>query len=114
MSLQEMTSFGFLNRAEYLELQDCQNFLWRVRFALHLAIQKMTTVCYSTVNGWSPNLPLVKECAGRTDDETFLSDRTPDHGTERDAAAIIRRSHFGQRVDQNEVGNENFILRYTY
>jgi [protein-PII] uridylyltransferase len=40
MSLQNMTSFGFLNRAEYLELQDCQNFLWRVRFALHLAIQK--------------------------------------------------------------------------
>lgn len=40
MSLQEMTSFGFLNKAEYLELQDCQNFLWRVRFALHLAIQK--------------------------------------------------------------------------
>ena len=40
MSLQEMTSFGFLNKAEYLELQDCQNFLWRVRFALHLAIHK--------------------------------------------------------------------------
>lgn len=40
MSLQEMTSFGFLNKAEYQELQECQNFLWRVRFALHLAIQK--------------------------------------------------------------------------
>ena len=40
LSLQEMTSFGFLNKSEYLELQDCQNYLWRVRFALHLAIQK--------------------------------------------------------------------------
>lgn len=39
-TLYEMTSFGFLNRAEYLELLDCQNFLWRVRFALHLAINK--------------------------------------------------------------------------
>jgi [protein-PII] uridylyltransferase len=40
LSLQEMTSFGFLNKSEYLELQDCQHFLWRVRFALHLSIQK--------------------------------------------------------------------------
>ncbi len=39
-TLYEMTSFGFLNRAEYLELLDCQNFLWRVRFVLHLEISK--------------------------------------------------------------------------
>ncbi|MGL5201446.1 MAG: [protein-PII] uridylyltransferase, partial [Aeromonas veronii] len=36
----EMTSHGFLNRAEYRELLDCQNFLWKVRFALHMAINK--------------------------------------------------------------------------
>lgn len=35
-----MTSHGFLNRAEYRELLDCQNFLWKVRFALHMAINK--------------------------------------------------------------------------
>ena len=35
-TLFEMTSHGFLNRAEYRELLDCQNFLWKVRFALHM------------------------------------------------------------------------------
>ncbi|MGL5038330.1 MAG: [protein-PII] uridylyltransferase, partial [Aeromonas sp.] len=39
-TLFEMTSHGFLNRAEYRELLDCQNFLWEVRFALHMAINK--------------------------------------------------------------------------
>jgi [protein-PII] uridylyltransferase len=39
-SLYEMTSYGFLSRSEYLELLDCQNFLWRLRFALHIAIDK--------------------------------------------------------------------------
>ena len=39
-SLYEMTSYGFLNRSEYLELLDCQNFLWRLRFALHIVIGK--------------------------------------------------------------------------
>ncbi|OSM53112.1 protein-PII uridylyltransferase, partial [Aeromonas salmonicida subsp. salmonicida] len=39
-TLFEMTSHGFLNRAEYRELLDCQNFLWKVRFALHMAINK--------------------------------------------------------------------------
>ena len=39
-TLYEMTSYGFLSRSEYLELLDCQNFLWRLRFALHIAIGK--------------------------------------------------------------------------
>ena len=39
-SLYEMTSYGFLSRSEYLELLDCQNFLWRLRFALHVVIDK--------------------------------------------------------------------------
>ena len=39
-SLYEMTSYGFLSRSEYLELLDCQNFLWRLRFALHIVIDK--------------------------------------------------------------------------
>ena len=39
-TLYEMTSHGFLNRAEYRELLDCQNFLWKVRFALHMAINR--------------------------------------------------------------------------
>ncbi|SIQ89176.1 UTP--GlnB (protein PII) uridylyltransferase, GlnD [Aeromonas sp. RU39B] len=39
-TLFEMTSHGFLNQAEYRELEDCQNFLWKVRFALHMVINK--------------------------------------------------------------------------
>ena len=39
-SLYEMTSYGFLSHSEYLELLDCQNLLWRLRFALHIAIGK--------------------------------------------------------------------------
>jgi [protein-PII] uridylyltransferase len=31
---------GFLTQAEYRELQDSQDFLWRVRFALHLLLTK--------------------------------------------------------------------------
>ncbi|MDP5290790.1 bifunctional uridylyltransferase/uridylyl-removing protein GlnD [Oceanimonas sp. CHS3-5] len=39
-TLGEMVSHGFLDQAEYDELQDCQNFLWKLRFALHTEIRR--------------------------------------------------------------------------
>ncbi len=39
-TLSEMVSHGFLSRAEYRELLDCQNFLWKLRFALHMSIHR--------------------------------------------------------------------------
>ncbi|WP_375057710.1 bifunctional uridylyltransferase/uridylyl-removing protein GlnD [Zobellella sp. DQSA1] len=39
-TLSEMVSHGFLSRAEYRELLDCQNFLWKLRFALHMVIHR--------------------------------------------------------------------------
>ncbi|MGL4269976.1 MAG: bifunctional uridylyltransferase/uridylyl-removing protein GlnD, partial [Plesiomonas sp.] len=39
-SLNEMTHFGFLSDAEYHELLECQEFLWKVRFALHLSLTR--------------------------------------------------------------------------
>ncbi|MBO1520611.1 bifunctional uridylyltransferase/uridylyl-removing protein GlnD [Oceanisphaera pacifica] len=39
-TLHEMVSHDFLSQDEYLELLDCQNFLWKLRFALHMAIHK--------------------------------------------------------------------------
>ena len=35
-SLHEMVSHDFLSQDEYLELLECQNFLWKLRFALHM------------------------------------------------------------------------------
>ncbi|MDG3088872.1 bifunctional uridylyltransferase/uridylyl-removing protein GlnD [Vibrio hannami] len=39
-SLLEMSKYGFLTDGEYRELQECQDFLWRVRFALHLELRR--------------------------------------------------------------------------
>jgi len=38
--LLELSNAGFLTNAEYRELLDCRDFLWRVRFALHLGLNK--------------------------------------------------------------------------
>jgi [protein-PII] uridylyltransferase len=38
--MQQLRRFNFLTTDEYAELMECQNFLWRVRFALHQAAQR--------------------------------------------------------------------------
>lgn len=39
-TLKEMLTHNLLTRLEYYELQECQDFLWRIRFALHISINK--------------------------------------------------------------------------
>lgn len=39
-TLREMQTHNLLTKLEYYELQECQDFLWRVRFALHISINK--------------------------------------------------------------------------
>ncbi len=34
-SLEELVEHGYLTRNEYFELVECQDYLWRMRFALH-------------------------------------------------------------------------------
>ncbi len=39
-NLLEMTIDNYLTQAEYRELLECQNFLWKIRFALHLVTKR--------------------------------------------------------------------------
>lgn len=39
-SLREMQTHKLLTKLEYYELQECQDFLWRIRFALHISITR--------------------------------------------------------------------------
>jgi len=39
-SLLEMSKYGFLTDGEYRELVECQDYLWRVRFALHIELKR--------------------------------------------------------------------------
>lgn len=39
-NLEELVSHNYLTRNEYAELLECQNYLWRMRFALHLVAKR--------------------------------------------------------------------------
>ena len=47
---ESLVEYGYMTADEFVELRDCMNWLWRIRFALHIEVGNVRIACCSTFN----------------------------------------------------------------
>ncbi|WP_019000337.1 [protein-PII] uridylyltransferase [Succinimonas amylolytica] len=113
-SIRELQSRKLLSRIECYELTDCQDFLWRIRFALHLTISKPDNrLTFDRQRAIAENLGYTGEGNAPVERlmKRFYQTTHTVHELNKIVTQLIRMKLFSEELPKKTVHCQPFIFR---